>query len=85
MLSIRFYNISVFIVPYKEFAEKNGSPIIELYCSIQVTPISKLTASKITIENINCQILRKVHIVTYKIFHQFYMVTTIAKPDTDYE
>jgi hypothetical protein len=38
-----------------------------------------------TIENINCQILRKVHIVTYKIFHQFYMVTTIAKPDTDYE
>jgi hypothetical protein len=31
MLSIRFDNISVFIVEYKEFAEKNGSPKIELY------------------------------------------------------
>ena len=48
-------------------------------CSIQVTPISKLTALKITLENISCQILRRVHIVTYKISHQFYMVATIAK------
>jgi hypothetical protein len=31
MLSIRFDNISVFIVEYKEFAEKNGSTKIELY------------------------------------------------------
>jgi len=52
---------------------------------IQVTPISKLTALKITLENISCQILRRVHIVTYKISHQFYMVTTISKPYTDYE
>jgi hypothetical protein len=31
MLSIRFDNISVFIVEYKEFAEKNESTKIELY------------------------------------------------------
>jgi hypothetical protein len=54
------------------------------YSSIQVTPICKLAALKITLENITCQILRRVHIVTYKISHQFYMVTTIAKPYTDY-
>jgi hypothetical protein len=34
---------------------------------------------------ISWQILRRVHIVTYKISHQFYMVTTIAKPYTDYK
>jgi hypothetical protein len=58
---------------------------IIVHCSIQITPISKLTAIQITLENISCQILRRVHIVAYKISHQFYMVTTIAKPYTDYE
>jgi hypothetical protein len=53
---------------------------IIVHCSIQVTPISKFTVLKISLENISCQILRRVHIVTYKISHQFYMVTTIAKP-----
>jgi hypothetical protein len=45
-----------------------------------VTPISKLTALRFTLENISCQILRRVHIVIYKISHQLYMVTTRAKP-----
>jgi hypothetical protein len=58
---------------------------IIVHCSIQVTPISKLTALKNTLENISWNILGRVHIVTYKISHQFYMVTTIAKPYTDYE
>jgi hypothetical protein len=56
---------------------------IIVHCSIQETPIRKLTALKIMLENISCQILRRVHIVTYKISHQFYMVTTIAKPYID--
>jgi hypothetical protein len=58
---------------------------IIVHSSIQVTPISKLTALKITLENISCQILRRVHIVAYTLSHQWYMVTTITKPYTDYE
>jgi hypothetical protein len=58
---------------------------IIVHCSIQVTPISKLKALNITLENTSYQILGRVHIVTYKISHQLYMVTTIAKPYTDYE
>jgi hypothetical protein len=58
---------------------------IIVHYSIQVTLISKLTALNITLENISYQILRRVHIVTYKISHQLYMVTTRAKPYTDYE
>ena len=58
---------------------------IIVHCSIQVTPISKLTALKIMLENISCQILRRLYILAYKISHQFYVVTTIAKPCTDYE
>jgi hypothetical protein len=44
---------------------------IIVHSSIQVTPISKLTALTIMLENITCQILRRVHIVTYKIAHQY--------------
>jgi hypothetical protein len=52
MLSIRFYNISVFIVPYKEFAEKNGSPIIELYLTeAHPTNAHENTNNKYVMEN----------------------------------
>jgi hypothetical protein len=37
---------------------------------LKSTPISKLTALTITLENISCQILRRVHIVAYKLSHQ---------------